>query len=740
MLFRLRRLIALRRPSTLRRLSTLGRPITQRQPTRPRYSAVLVVMALAAASLVMPLASPAAARSGGTAKIMSGPTIISSPADGDTYRRGETISMRVVFDKPVRVTGNPRLRAMIGDERHRLRYTGSGEERFRVWSEFLQEWLSMPSTSAGGLLNSLVFSMSVKADDVDADGISVGRNQIRLNGARITDADGKAANVAHGALAAQSAHKVDGRSNTETNKPGGGNGNSGNGNSGNGNSGGDGNGNSGGDGNSGGGPYLAPETPAGVKVTVSGGSDPAVSFDKSSGETWRRPTTDGTTAVVSWDAPAKPRNVTRYQVQWRWVGEEFDGARSAALKPADATSGRLSYTLPDRTYKVRVIAEGPAGTAESSVVLVPTDESLIFEAIERLVIARYHDEQRWIRETWKHITTNKDFKVKTATTSYWAVHVRGEGLGWSSVPLPYLVSLGMDVGVTGIEYADAYLHEMAHVWTLGHGVASKPGPVGVGLLYFERVAREASKRQNLTNCQAAELYADTLNALTPVGKDTWPINSYWRRCGMDGPGKEGLDVVRSVSAGEMPDWLYSANDDGNGNLDLSKLWNDVTEFGKYRPKARTDFDRATAVYQLKDSFGGYCSVPQARASAEGRTAGITNPWRDGGCTPGAPGNVTASPGSGSLTVSWDKPAKTGVSEIDSYVVQYKLRRERYRTKRQITVDGDTTTAVIPGLRNGRKYDVQVIAVNLLDDHDSATRRDGWSEPSAEATAKLPATR
>lgn len=34
----------------------------------------------------------------------------------------------------------------------------------------------------------------------------------------------------------------------------------------------------------------------------------------------------------------------------------------------------------------------------------------------------------------------------------------------------------------------------------------------------------------------------------------------------------------------------------------------------------------------RDEFGGYCSEEQVRRFVEGKVVGITNPWRDGGCT------------------------------------------------------------------------------------------------------------
>ena len=56
------------------------------------------------------------------------------------------------------------------------------------------------------------------------------------------------------------------------------------------------------------------------------------------------------------------------------------------------------------------------------------------------------------------------------------------------------------------------------------------------------------------------------------------------------------------------------------------------------------------MYQLRNAFGGYCDKQNALDSVFGD--GVTrNPWRDGGCVPGAPGNTTVTAiGEGNVTV------------------------------------------------------------------------------------------
>ncbi len=119
--------------------------------------------------------------------IPAAPSITSDPGDDDTYAAGDEIEITVTFSEPVTVTGTPRLTLAVGDGTPRAAYqSGSG-------------------TAA------LIFSYTVAAGDEDTDGIAIGEDAISLApSVTIADGHGHNANTAHGALAAQSGHKVDG--------------------------------------------------------------------------------------------------------------------------------------------------------------------------------------------------------------------------------------------------------------------------------------------------------------------------------------------------------------------------------------------------------------------------------------------------------------------------------------------------------------------------------------------------
>ena len=110
----------------------------------------------------------------------------STPIDGDTYRRGETIGIAVGFAKPVTVTGTPQLALSVGTNTRQAAYVrGSGTGQ-------------------------LVFEYPVVQADADSDGIAIAADSLAPGTGAIADATGMAALLGHPALAAQAAHRVDG--------------------------------------------------------------------------------------------------------------------------------------------------------------------------------------------------------------------------------------------------------------------------------------------------------------------------------------------------------------------------------------------------------------------------------------------------------------------------------------------------------------------------------------------------
>ena len=106
-------------------------------------------------------------------------------ADGE-YRRDETIEVSVTFSAPVTVTGTPTIGLEVGTATRPAAYVTK----------------SAPHV--------LVFGYTVIEDEMDADGVAVPADGIALAGGTIADAHGVAALLGHDAVAADTAHMVDG--------------------------------------------------------------------------------------------------------------------------------------------------------------------------------------------------------------------------------------------------------------------------------------------------------------------------------------------------------------------------------------------------------------------------------------------------------------------------------------------------------------------------------------------------
>jgi len=113
---------------------------------------------------------------------------ISFPARGGTYELGETIEVRVEFDRAVTVTGSPQVALIIGTQTRQAAYSASWDGR------------------------SAYFSYAVQEGDRDEDGISIAANALVLNGGAIREGGTgtTSADLTHDAVAADPAHKVNG--------------------------------------------------------------------------------------------------------------------------------------------------------------------------------------------------------------------------------------------------------------------------------------------------------------------------------------------------------------------------------------------------------------------------------------------------------------------------------------------------------------------------------------------------
>ena len=123
------------------------------------------------------------------------------------------------------------------------------------------------------------------------------------------------------------------------------------------------------------------------------------------------------------------------------------------------------------------------------------------------------------------------------------------------------------------------------------------------------------------------------------------------------------------------------------------------------------------------SSPGVSVTPVASSSGGGGSGGGGGGGGSGGgettpVPPGAPTQVTGTPGNAQVTLSWSAPADSGSSAVTSYRVLSGPGQEQCRTS--------TTSCVVTGLKNGTAYTFTVAASNVA----------GWGPPS---TPSLPVT-
>ena len=126
-----------------------------------------------------------------SAPSVTGVSVVSSPASGDTYLLGETIRIRATFDQPVQVIGTPRLSIDMDPA---------------AWGT------KQAAYESGGDTSSLTFSHTVVEPNYSTQGIAVLANTLALNGGTIRSAATHAeAELGHTSLGHNSGHKVDWR-------------------------------------------------------------------------------------------------------------------------------------------------------------------------------------------------------------------------------------------------------------------------------------------------------------------------------------------------------------------------------------------------------------------------------------------------------------------------------------------------------------------------------------------------
>ena len=261
-------------------------------------------------------------------------------------------------------------------------------------------------------------------------------------------------------------------------------------------------------------------------------------------------------------------------------------------------------------------AQAEAGNPTQEQPEFVTEETDLNRWVKHSFIDEYGDKWPWLKEVWDY-TNREDFEYIAGNRSAMSFRIlkRDEtGDVFSKVESYALAIRKITVGISQY-YLYILAHELAHVYTYGHGAATKPAPVAIGWLYFDSIG-----------CVVGELYAETAEYIDP----DWEGSSfYWRRCSdlPETPTAEAITVVRQAFSGQMPDWFYETFQNSDGSLDYVKLWTAVKNSGY--------LTQQVLIPMLRNAFGGYCSdqiVWDTTFSLERfELPPLVQPWRDGGC-------------------------------------------------------------------------------------------------------------
>ena len=239
--------------------------------------------------------------------------------------------------------------------------------------------------------------------------------------------------------------------------------------------------------------------------------------------------------------------------------------------------------------------------------------------IKTQVVDRYGgDDQPWLQAAW-NVTNRSTFAYKYSSYYMTGVHYGGAAPQGGRV---HIVASAMTTRPDkfNLAYHDNLAHELAHVYTLSNRVSETPAALAAAHLYFSELT------QGDARCESDELLANTAEHLPFFYIKS---DSYWGSC----PNlpyvatSEAITVVREAFQGQMPGWFYDTFQGTGGDLDYDAIWEAVREIRDRR-------SRSVVVYQLQNSFGGYCAV-RDNEFLEGGTPAILEseqqPWVDGGC-------------------------------------------------------------------------------------------------------------
>jgi hypothetical protein len=230
-----------------------------------------------------------------------------------------------------------------------------------------------------------------------------------------------------------------------------------------------------------------------------------------------------------------------------------------------------------------------------------------------------------------------------------------------------------------------------------------------GNMIGKKVAATAL-RADFTGLTAATEYLVEVRAATGTGADTALSKPYAAASGAPDQNPDTGDVTKptvtlaadaatgaiTVNADEAVDVYYTLDGSAAFDIDMPAVNATHLATGQTIPVTAAGTVVNVAAFDAAGNIG------TAEGTFEPGTSGPAP------TLPGAPGNVTATPGQGSLVVTWEAPAQTGASAIARYEV---TATPATGTAVSAVVVAPATTATLNGLTAGTAYTVNVVAVN-----------------------------
>ena len=371
-----------------------------------------------------------------------------------------------------------------------------------------------------------------------------------------------------------------------------------------------------------------------------------------------------------------------------------------ATSTASTSDTSLEFNLTELTenteYALRVQVDS-GGVVPTGGLKTQSVSDVFQDYLKNSIVGKREAARPWLRETY-----NAMRRHYVPVTAWGLVDALGHsGLVRSSCILPtssellqcFIREFFIDVQYT--RHLGTLIHELAHVHTRGSGYADEPAEhLGMGWLFFRDLAEGG------TDCDVSELYADGISYVHEPASQY-----YFDQCSNTGnmPSADTQAAVESVLSGQTPEWFkdeYESDDlpyDTSTDLkydrtyDLERVWADL--------KLSNSFDRASAVYQFRNAFGGYCDPTRAYQSAF-ESGPTRNPWRAGGCVPHAPSATVSGDGTGNIAVKLREPPYDGGSPVTRYQVEWRAPGQDFDPTRSLEVDPSVGQRQLPGMPHG----------------------------------------